>query len=113
GMATYWRHYNGTAISFTLTEGPKWAAGVSRITGAHTSTPINVDAGSSSGTSSTSVVAPSISTNVNNTLVLAFFTNKKNSTYTPPGGTTERYDVPNNSDGLPSNMMASYIQASM
>jgi len=44
-----------------------------------------------------------------NFLVLTFFSNKKDATWTPPAGTTEVYDAPNNQNGLTSNMMAYFI----
>ena len=53
--------------------------------------------------------APSITTSVANALVLAFYTNKKDATWTPATGTTEVYDSPNTQQGLTSNMMAYYI----
>src|SRR5688572_4529145 len=102
GMQTFWKVYDGSAISFTLGTSKKWAAGVSRITGANTSSPINISGGSSA--SSGNPVAPSITTTLNNTMVPSFFTNKTSATYT--GVITERYDAPNTTDGLPSNMMA-------
>ena len=55
--------------------------------------------------------APSINTSMCNTLVMTFFTNKKDATWTPPTGTTEVYDAPNNQNGLTSNMMAYYVKA--
>src|SRR5688572_29479437 len=113
GMQTYYRIADGTdgaSFTFTLNNSPKWAAGISRISGVDQVGPIHVSAGGSSGgTASTSVVAPSITTTIPNTLILAFFTNKHQSTYT--GVSTERYDVPNTANGLPSNMLASYGQS--
>lgn len=54
--------------------------------------------------------APSVTTNICNSLVLAFYSNKKDSDWTPASGTIEVYDEPNNQNGLTSNMMAYFIQ---
>jgi MSHA biogenesis protein MshQ len=113
GMATYWKWAGSSepaSYSFTLTNSPKWSVGVSRITGADTTTPIDISGGTTGG--SGNVTAPSVNTTVADALVLAFYTNKKPATYTAAGGTDERYDAPNTSGGLPSNMMATFVQAS-
>jgi MSHA biogenesis protein MshQ len=113
GMATYYKVAGGAEpanYTFTIANGSKWAIGISRITGADTSDPIDVHGGQTG--SGSSVTAPSVTTTAANDLVLAFYTNKKAATYTPAGTTTERYDVPNSSGGLPSNMMASFVQTS-
>ncbi len=110
-MATYYKiAVNSEPLNydFDLTQNPKWAAAISRITGASSSTPINVFAGNFGATPNFSVAAPSITTTTNNTLVLAFYSNKKNSTYSAAAGTTKRYDAPNSAE--PSNMMATYVQ---
>jgi len=41
---------------------------------------------------------------------MAFYTNKKDATWTAQAGTTELYDRPNMQQGLTSNMMAYYTQ---
>lgn len=115
GMATYFRVAaadEATSYTFTLTQGPKWSAAIARFTGVSVpASPATLQSvGNSSGTSSTSVVAPAITTTDPNAIVLAVYTNKKNSTYTAATGTTERFDVPN-TGGLPSLMLATYPQA--
>jgi hypothetical protein len=113
GMATYYRLAGGSEpanYTFNIALGSKWSIGISRVTGANPNNPIDVSGGLT-GASSTSVTAPSVTTSVANTLVLAFYTNKKNATYTAAGTTTERYDVPNDPGGLPSNMLATFVRA--
>ncbi|WP_333695223.1 immunoglobulin domain-containing protein, partial [Flavobacterium sp.] len=109
GMATYYKVATASEpTSYNWSINKKWAIGMSRISGATVS---NLTSSESLGSSaSRNVTAPSITTTGANRLILCFYTNKKNSTYTPATGTTERYDVPNNSDGIPSNMMASFVQ---
>ncbi|MCH6199884.1 T9SS type A sorting domain-containing protein [Aquiflexum sp. LQ15W] len=112
GMATYFRiATSGEPASYAFRASGKWAVGISRISGANQTSPIAVSNGNSSSSSSTSVVAPTVTTTAANQLVLAFYTNKKNGTYIPDSGTTERYDAPNTSEGIPSNMLATYVQA--
>ncbi|MCH6232820.1 MBG domain-containing protein [Cognataquiflexum rubidum] len=112
GMATYWKIATSSEpSSYAFRAGGKWAVGISRISGANQTSPIAVSNGISSSSSSTSVVAPTVTTTANDQLVLAFYTNKKNGTYIPASGTTERYDEPNTSEGMPSNMLATYVQA--
>src|SRR5688572_6352565 len=109
GMATYYKIAGGaepTTYSFAMTNGPKWAIGNSRITGANTAIPINISGGAAGA--SGNPTAPSVTTTFGNTLVLAFFTNKSSSLYS--GVNTERYDDPNSAGSLPSNMMATNVQ---
>ncbi|WP_373524513.1 T9SS type A sorting domain-containing protein, partial [Aquiflexum sp.] len=77
--------------------------------GADTKNPIVTSSGAS-GPQSLVATAPSITTEDCNNLVMLFYTNKKNATWTPPTGTTEVYDDPNNSQGLTSNMMSFFIK---
>ncbi|REK35238.1 MAG: T9SS C-terminal target domain-containing protein [Bacteroidetes bacterium] len=112
GMAIYYKVAGGSEpenYSFGLTNGAKWAIACSRISNASLSTPVNA-VGAQTGYGS-SVNAPSLNTTVNNTLVLCFYTNKKFSTYTPHASTIERYDFPNSVEGVPSNMMASFVRS--
>lgn len=97
GMATYYKFAGASepvSYGFGIQVGGKWAIGISRITGVNTSNPVDVS-GAQTGGSSTSVTAPSVTTTVPNTLVLAFYTNRKAATFTAAAGTTERYDAPN------------------
>jgi MSHA biogenesis protein MshQ len=113
GMGTYYKWAGASepaTYTFETSNSSKWAVGMSRISGAYTLSPIHASNGAT-GTSGTSVTAPSVTTTKLNTLVLAFYTNKKHATYTPASTTTERYDAPNSAEGLPSNMMATFVQA--
>jgi hypothetical protein len=97
-----------STYGFRISQSPKWTMGISRISGAdvnHKDGPIVTDSGAS-GASAMVATAPSLTTAECNTLVLAFFTNKQNATWTAPSGFTEVYDDPNNQQGLTSNMMA-------
>jgi len=112
GMATFSKVAGASEVGpyiFTMNNTPKWAVGISRITGADAASPIMVSNGGTGDGSNTT--APSVTTTADNALVLAFYGNKKNATYTPASGTVERYDHPNNAGGLPSNMMATFLQA--
>ena len=113
GLATYFKIAGGsepTTYVFDLSNSPKWSIGISRIVGADRNNPI-VASNSASGNKSDTADAPSVTTNICNSLVLAFYSNKKDSDWTPASGTTEVYDAPNNQNGLTSNMMAYFIQA--
>jgi hypothetical protein len=86
--------------------------GITQVRGAdinHPDGPI-VDFSGASGSTAINATAPSLTTVDCNTLVMSFFTNKKNSTWTPPAGSIEVYDDPNNQQGLTSNMMSYFIQ---
>jgi hypothetical protein len=110
GLATYYKIAGASepaSYEFGLT-GQKWAAGITRITGADIANPIQASSGGIGGVAN--VTAPSLTTTKVNALVLAFFTNKKGTTYTPPFGTTEIYDAPNTEGGGPSQMLATFAQ---
>jgi hypothetical protein len=113
GMATYYKVAGSNeeqSYTFGLTNGPKWSIGITRIQGADPINPIDVHAGVEGGPAF-NAVAPSLTTTVCNALVMAFYTNKKDATWTPAAGTTELYDKPNTQQGLTSNMMAYYSQS--
>jgi hypothetical protein len=113
GIVTYYKIATAFEIgpyAFNLSSSPKWAMGISRITGADISNPIGAAAGNS-GPRSVNVVAPSVQTSGCNSLVMNFYTNKTNATYTPAPGTVEVYDDPNSKEGLTSNMLAYFVQA--
>ena len=113
GMVTYYKVAGSSepfSYTFALSSSPKWSIGISRIIGADAGNPIDTHSGNSGGQSS-NVTAPSITTSSCNTLVLTFYTRKRDATWTAPVGTTEVYDYPNTQQGLTSNMMAYYIQS--
>jgi len=106
GQAIYYKVANNEPASYTwtITQGSKTCIGVARISNASSS---NILTNASTG-SGTAVTAPTITTAVNNCLILAFYTNKSSGTYT--GVTTERWDDPNTASGIPSNMLATFEQ---
>ena len=114
-MATFWKiagKNEPDTYTFRISQSPKWSMGIARVVGAdvtHKAGPIVTFSGAS-GTTAFEATAPSLTTVDCNTLVLAFFTNKKNATWTPPSGTIEAYDDPNNQQGLTSNMMSYFVQ---
>src|SRR5690606_29191336 len=111
-MATFYKIATNNEpdnYSITITKGPKWAIGISRISNVYPSLPIQV---SDAATGDNNPVgAPSVTTTEENALILCFYTNKKHVTYTPAGGTMEIYDHPNTVEGIPSNMLATFVQA--
>jgi RHS repeat-associated protein len=113
GYATY-RKTAGlsepASYAFSLTNSPKWSIGACAIAGADATAPIDVHNGASASSGNPS--APSITTTGPQRLVLAFYANKKPTTYSNYAApAVERWDVPNVPGGLPSNAMASYTQA--
>jgi hypothetical protein len=96
---TLWYRWAGASepASYSFTKGnPKadMIAAALRITGANATTPIDTSAGSSQGgTVSTTIVAPSVTTTVPNTLLLTFASTTDGNTYTPAPGMTERIDT--------------------
>jgi len=72
--------------------------------------PIDAHNGASGG-KAYDAVAPSITTTTCNNMILTFYTNKTDATWSGPAGSTEVYDNPNCQQGLTSNMMAYSIQA--
>ncbi len=114
GEATYYRVAGGSegaSYTFTLSQSKKFSAAIAAYYGVHNPSPQSATSSGATGASSTTATATSITTTFTDSLVLAFFTNKKNSTWTPPTGMTERYDVPNAAGGMPSLSSASVVQA--
>jgi len=112
GIATYYRITGASepaSYSFPLDETTQWAASISRISGADLDDPI--DTSEKKNGRRGNVIAPSITTREDDTLVLAFYTNRRNATYTPHAATTEQYDAPNKPEGLPPNMLATFVKA--
>jgi len=117
GMVTYYKvvksNEEPATYRFRINQSPKWTMGITRVSGAdinHRDGPIVAFSGAS-GSPAFVATAPSLRTTDCNTMVMMFFTNKKNATWTPPAGTIEVYDDPNNQQGLTSNMMSYYIQS--
>jgi len=111
GIATYYRIAGASepaSYSFPLDESTPWAASISRISGADLDDPIEAS-GKKNGRRGNGI-APSITTREDDALVLAFYTSRRNATYTPHAATAEQYDAPNNPEGLPSNMLATFVK---
>jgi len=109
GMVTYYKVATASepvSYTFGILNGSKWAIGCSRISNVSVASPIDVFMGATG--SGITTTAPSITTSSNNALILCFYTNKKDASYTAAVSTTERYDDPNTTEGLPSNMMSSF-----
>lgn len=77
-------------------------AGISSFSGVDTATPINVESGKATS-SSTTHSTPSITTIYNNTLLVGIFSYASSGSWTPPSGMTEAVDIasrpPSNSGG--------------
>lgn len=114
-MVTFYKVVRGNeplSYIFRISQSPKWSIGISRVSGAdinHPDGPILASSGLS-GAQSLIATAPSLTTVQCNTMVMLFYTNKKDATWMPPAGTIEVYDDPNTQQGLTSNMMSYYIQ---
>jgi hypothetical protein len=114
GLATYWKiagSIEPNSYSFSSTGGKKWSLGISRITGVSKEQPIAGYREAIGTVATFNVDAPSVTSTEPNQLVVAVYTNKKATIYTPMAGTTERFDRPNTTEGLPSLMKATYYQA--
>ncbi|MEK9135584.1 MAG: hypothetical protein AAB393_00555, partial [Bacteroidota bacterium] len=88
--------------SYTWTLSPSDAAsgGIVAYSGANTSSPIDASSG---GTGSSNIVtAPSVTTTAADEMVVGFFGHDNATTFTPPSGMTERYDVNQASVGVSS-----------
>lgn len=116
-MATYYKivksNNEPATYGFRISQSPKWTMGITRVSGAdinHPKGPIATFSGAS-GSPAFFATAPSLTTTDCNTLVMMFYTNKKNATWTPQAGTIEVYDDPNNQQGLTSNMMSYFVQS--
>lgn len=108
GLATYYKiagSYEPSSYTFTMGTKVKWSLGISLVTGVDPDSPI-MAVNSSTGYHSRNVVAPSVTTDADNTLILGFFTSKSSTSFAAPAGLTERYDY---SGSTPANMMASWI----
>ncbi|MCP3933955.1 MAG: DUF5011 domain-containing protein, partial [Actinomycetia bacterium] len=96
----YWREATGSEpaqYSFTLSSGKSdTAAGtIAAYSDVNLTSPIDAFGGQENGTS-TSVVAPSITTTQAGTTLVGFFAVRDDGSITPPAGMTERWDVNSN-----------------
>ena len=99
----YWREATGSEpsqYSFTLSSGGSDTASgaIGAYSGVDMANPIDAFGGQTNGTS-TSVVAPSITTTVADATLIGFFAVRDDGAITPPGGMTERWDVASGTGG--------------
>lgn len=104
GEAVYYKVAGASepaTYNWTVSPSSKWSIGISAYRGVDTTAPINADA-AQANPSSTSAVAPSVTTTVAGAMLVGIFVSKAGSTAghsaDPPAGMTERYDV-NTQDG--------------
>jgi hypothetical protein len=94
--ALYWRAAGAAepgSYTFTVSRSERVSGGIVAFRGVDAVAPIDAKAGVGDDTD-TAVVAPSITTTVAGTQRVAFFASANGSvSFTPPGGTSERYDV--------------------
>jgi serine protease AprX len=93
----YWRAATSAEpahYSFALASGKSDTAvgAIAAYSGIDLTNPIHAVAAEATGTS-TSVVAPSVTTSEPDTTLIGFFTVRDNGSFTPPPGTTERWDA--------------------
>ena len=95
-MHAYWRVATASdPTSWTWTfSGSRLAAGaIHAYSGVDTANPIDASGGAPAPAASATATAPSITTTVPNTMLVAFFANLADSTWTAPAGFTERADL--------------------
>jgi hypothetical protein len=95
-MHAYWRVATAAdPVSWTWTfSGSRLAAGaIHAYSGVDTTTPIDASGGAPAPSASATSTAPSITTTVANTMLVAFYANLADATWTPPAGFTERADL--------------------
>ena len=82
------------SYAWTFSASAGSAGGISSFSGVNTTTPINVEAGATTGaTQTTTFNHPGISTTIANTMVVTHYSYSSSDRFTPPGGMTEAFDV--------------------
>ena len=79
------------SYTWTFSSSQRAVAGIMAFRGVDIGSPINANAAQANA-SSRNVTAPSITTTVPNTMLLGFFAVSARTTFTAPGGMTERFD---------------------
>ena len=95
-VEVFWRLHDGSSsYSFSWSGDTATVAGIARVTGADTSSPVDVSATYESGfTSATAQTAPSVTTTVADTLLLNFYSvSIGGATWVPASSQTEVFDV--------------------
>lgn len=112
GLAVYGRFASAIEpenYQFRVTAGPAWSLAISRYQHVRTDQPVHVSvAASGYGNEPT---APSMTLATNGALALTVFAGDDATSMSPPGGMTQRYDVPNLQQGEPSHMAATRLVA--
>jgi hypothetical protein len=116
-MATYFKVAGASepsSYSWSVSGGQQNQGGITTYYGVDTSNPINAYS-NQSNSASTSYTAPSVTTTVNNTMLVGAFGAKAggtSNTVTPPSGFTELYDIGQNNNGPACLESSDYVQAS-
>lgn len=82
----------GATFSWSWSSSTKAVASMSRITGAHQTSPLNVAGTAATVTASATATAPTITTTVDECLLIGVAASADNSSWTSPGTMTERWD---------------------
>src|SRR5439155_19510126 len=80
------------SYSWTFSSSQRASGGIAAYSNVDASTPINASGGQVNA-SSVSVTTPSITTTIANTRLIGLFGTAIGTTFTPPSGMTERYDI--------------------
>ena len=85
------------SYTWTFSKSVAAAGGIAAYSGVSTSSPVAAQAGTVSTTNqTTSIIAPGVTTTVNGAMIVALWGVANNSTVTPTGSMTERFDVASN-----------------
>lgn len=99
---TFWKvaASEGSSYSFTFNSNVNNFGAIGSWSGCNTTTPINAHGGQTNDTASTSVTAPSITTNVANTQLIMCGVENATDTWTPPSGYTKEVDQSQTSSAM-------------
>lgn len=85
--------------TWNFSQSRKASGGIAAYAGVDSASPIDASAGQTNPPSA-SVTAPSVTTPTPNTMLVGLFGSAKGTTFTPPPGMTERYDVASTGGGI-------------
>ncbi len=83
----------GATFTWAWTSSTKAVSAMTRVTGAHQTSPVNVVGATGTIASTTTTAAPSVTTTVDDCLLFGFGVSADNNSWTAPAGMTERYDT--------------------
>ncbi|MGH2725533.1 MAG: hypothetical protein ACRDKS_01005 [Actinomycetota bacterium] len=95
-QAMFWKVVGSEPSSYTFTFSQNQAAagGIQAYAGVDTANPINAHGGKVDNFGrTTAIIAPSVTTTVNNAMLVGVYGISRNTTITPPSGMTERWDL--------------------